>query len=157
MDKQKNMKGYRFFGLIGLLLCTQFSFAQGNRKEERAVKATIKRFFEGMETGDTSLLLSTCTSTPVFQTYMAKKSGELVLHTEDFSDFVAFIGSNTQDKFKERIKFEAVHVEESLASVWTPYSFYLNGKLSHTGTNSFQLVKMADGWKIQYIIDTRRK
>jgi hypothetical protein len=37
------------------------------------------------------------------------------------------------------------------------YTFYLNGDESHTGTNSFQLVRTSEGWKIQYIIDTRRK
>ena len=58
---------------------------------------------------------------------------------------------------KHSIEFEAIHIEKSLASVWTPYKFYLNGKVSHTGTNSFQLVKTAEGWKIQYIIDTRRR
>jgi hypothetical protein len=70
---------------------------------------------------------------------------------------LTMIATPTSDKYDERIKFEAIHAEKSLASVWTPYSFYINGKRSHCGTNSFQLVKMADGWKIQYIIDTRRK
>jgi hypothetical protein len=44
-----------------------------------------------------------------------------------------------------------------MAAAWTPYRFYRNGEFSHCGVNSFQLVKMAEGWKIVYIIDTRRK
>ena len=65
----------------------------------------------------------------------------------------AFVGTPAKDKYKEAIEFEAVHVEKSLASAWTPYVFYVNGKVSHCGTNSFQLVKTDDGWKIQYIIE----
>lgn len=124
---------------------------------EKAIKATINRFFEGMESGDTTLLKSTCTPTMILQTYMADKEGKMQVYTEELSDFLAMVATAGTDKYDERIKFEAIHAEKSLASAWTPYSFYINGKRSHCGTNSFQLVKNADGWKIQYIIDTRRK
>ncbi len=127
------------------------------QKDEKAIKTVINHFFEGMEKGDTTLLLSTCMPTPVMQTWMKDKQGEMQLYTERFSDFVAFVGEPKKDKFKEEIEFDAIHSEASLATVWTPYTFYLNGKVSHCGTNSFQLVKTDQGWKIQYIIDTRRK
>ncbi|MFP3594978.1 hypothetical protein SB689_23835, partial [Chryseobacterium sp. SIMBA_038] len=61
------------------------------------------------------------------------------------------------DDLEERIIIEAIHTDGNLASVFTPYSFYLKGKFSHCGANSFQLVKQNEEWKIQYIIDTRRK
>ena len=57
----------------------------------------------------------------------------------------------------EKIKFEAIHIDGNLASVFTPYEFYYKGKFSHCGANSFQFVKQNNVWKIQYIIDTRRK
>jgi hypothetical protein len=44
-----------------------------------------------------------------------------------------------------------------MAAVWTPYNFYYNGQFSHCGVNSFQVIRFKDGWKIQYIIDTRRR
>ncbi len=138
-------------------LSAQKSKAEKPEKAERAIKTVINRFFEGMEKGDTALLKSTCTKTMILQSYMADKSGELKVHTDDFQEFVAFLGTPTKNKYEERIEFGHIEAEQSLASVWTPYKFYLNGKISHCGTNSFQLVKTADGWKIQYIIDTRRK
>ena len=128
------------------------------QKEDKAIKEVINNFFEAMESGDTTKLKSTCTEEPMLQTFMKDKEGNMQVFTEDFTEFVKFVGTPPgKDKFKEEIKFEAIHAEASLASVWTPYTFYLNGKVSHCGTNSFQLVKTADGWKIQYIIDTRRK
>jgi len=128
-----------------------------SQKEDKAIKAVINNFFAGMEKGDTVLLKSACTADPVFQTFMASQEGKMQVYTEDFKEFVAFVGTPTKDKYKEDIEFGAIQAEQSLASVWTPYKFYLNGKLSHCGTNSFQLVKTAEGWKIQYIIDTRRR
>ena len=44
-----------------------------------------------------------------------------------------------------------------MANVWTAYSFYFDGKFSHCGVNSFQLLKEAGEWKIFYLVDTRRK
>ncbi len=140
-----------------VLLLLVFTAPVHAQKEEKAIKAVINRFFEGMEKGDTAMVLSTCTREPVLQTYMANREGQMLVFTEPFSDFVEFVGGEHKDKFKEVVEFEAIHVETSLASVWTPYKFYLNRKISHCGTNSFQLVKTDEGWKIQYILDTRRK
>ena len=145
------------FTLFFAFLCGAPLLAQKEAKPEKAIKTVINRFFEGLEKGDSALLRSTCTTAPVFQTYRKDKDGQLKVFTEDFNDFVAFVGTPSKDKYKEAIKFDAIHAEESLASVWTPYTFYINGKASHSGTNSFQLVKTGAGWKIQYILDTRRK
>jgi hypothetical protein len=44
-----------------------------------------------------------------------------------------------------------------MAHAWTPYEFYINGKLSHKGVNAFTLYKDDGQWKIVHLIDTRRK
>jgi len=147
----------RFALLLFAILAFQTVFAQKDEKPEKAIRTVINNFFTGMEKGDTVLLKSTCTADPVFQTYTVNQEGKLQVYTEDFDEFVRFVGTPSKDKYKEEIEFEAIHAEKSLASVWTPYKFYLNGKVSHCGTNSFQLVKTPEGWKIQYIIDTRRR
>ncbi len=155
-----NMKSIHFaLTFFALLAFCPRSMAQKAKPEnqDKAIKAVINRFFEGMEKGDTALLKSSCTPTMVLQTYMADKEGKFQVYTQEYADFVAMVSTPSTDQYDERIKFEAIHAEKSLASVWTPYSFYINGKRSHCGTNSFQLVKTTEGWKIQYIIDTRRK
>jgi hypothetical protein len=151
----KNTKTFRL--LLCILFITGNGYAIFAQKEDKAIKMVINQFFEAMEKGDTTLMRSTCSGEPVLQTYMADHDGGLQVFTEDFADFVRFVGSPSKDKYKEEIEFEAINAEKSLASVWTPYKFYVNGKLSHCGTNSFQLIKTPAGWKIQYIIDTRRK
>ncbi len=71
-----------------------------------------------------------------------------------FTRSIAAQNANTLD---ERIQDYEIRIDGNLASVWTPYSFYFDGNFSHCGVNSFQLVRMAEGWKIVYLIDTRRK
>jgi hypothetical protein len=66
-------------------------------------------------------------------------------------------GTPVDIKLDERILAYEIRIDGPMATAWTPYEFYVNGDFSHCGVNSFQLVKFVEGWKIVYIIDTRRK
>jgi hypothetical protein len=76
---------------------------------------------------------------------------------ESISTFFASVARTPAGMLDERIRFEVVKVDGPLAIVWTPYEFYYNGRYSHCGVNSFQLVRLNGKWMIQYLIDTRRK
>jgi hypothetical protein len=71
-----------------------------------------------------------------------------------FAESVAKLPKGAAD---ERIKFETVKVDGAMAIAWTPYQFYYNGNFSHCGVNMFQLIRMDGQWKINFLIDTRRK
>ena len=122
-----------------------------------SVKATVNLFFEGMKTGDTALIRSTLTEGVIFQTISRSKEGALSVKTENVDDFIRFIAKEEKGNADERITFKIVEVDGALASVWTPYKFYYKGQFVHCGANSFQLAKINGEWKIQYLIDTRRK
>lgn len=51
------------------------------------------------------MLRSTCMPTLVLQSYMKTREGKLEIITEDFNEFVAFVGSPSTDKFEEKIEF----------------------------------------------------
>ena len=124
---------------------------------EDSVKMTINRFFEGMKKSDTLLLKSTMMEGIIFQTIARNKEGETVVKSENVAAFLTSIATPSKDVADERILFETIKIDGSLASVWTPYKFYMGSQFSHCGANSFQLVRQNGSWKIQYIIDTRRK
>jgi hypothetical protein len=149
---------YKKVPVLAILLLLCFTvWGQSKKADTQAIKATIDQFFVALSSGDTTLLKSTCMSSVTLHTIRVKKDGTTVVDIQPFSDFVRLIGTPTQDKYVEKIKYEKILIEQQLASVWTPYSFFINEKLSHCGTNSLQLVHTQAGWKIQYIIDTRRK
>lgn len=144
--------------ILFILCCfCLFPAVYGQKAEKAAVKAVILRFFEGMEKKDTALLKSACMPSVMLQTFRVNKEGVAGVVSEPFSRFLQAVATPRPEQFREVVSFKSISMEQSLASVWTPYTFYIDGKVSHTGTNSFQLVKTPDGWKIQYIIDTRRK
>jgi hypothetical protein len=109
-----------------------------------------------MKNSDTVLLKTCFSPTAVFQTIVSKDK-VVVVKDETVQNFINSIGTQPAGSLDERIVFETVKTNKDLASVWTPYEFYYKDKYSHNGVNSFQLVKFKEGWKIQYLIDTRYK
>lgn len=148
------MKKHILFALF-YLMTIQVSTAQ--KSEKRAVKLTIETFFKGFHSNDTALIRSVCTAQPILQSYLVDSEGYLRVHTEQWSNFMNMLATPTKNKMEERFDIQQIAIEKTMASVWVPYTFWLNDKLYHCGTNSFQLVKEKSGWKIQYILDTRRK
>ena len=139
---------------IGILLLTilpMVCFSQTS--EEGLVKATVNQLFNGMKTSDSVLIKKSFHKNAVLQTIT--KTSEV--KNESIDDFVLSISKAEKGSLDERISFSNVLIDGNLASVWTPYEFYYKGQFSHCGVNSFQLVKSNNEWKIQYIIDTRRK
>lgn len=57
----------------------------------------------------------------------------------------------------ERYWDPVVYVEGPIATVTTPYDFYVSRRLRHCGIDHFTLVKEADGWKISGGVFTMRR
>ncbi|QNP51551.1 nuclear transport factor 2 family protein [Hymenobacter qilianensis] len=143
--------------LAACLLGGNFAaFAQASATETAAVKQTITTFFDGLRRGDSTMARSTLAPGAVFQV-IANREGKTQVQTEKVAGFLKSVGTPHKEVYDERITFEQVLIDANLASVWTPYQFYVGTTFSHCGYNSFQLVKLAEGWKIVHIIDTRRK
>lgn len=124
---------------------------------EDSVKAAVNKLFEGMKNADASLLREAFTDSAVLQTFARNNTGQIIIRNESVTGFAESINKLKPGAADERIVFETVKIDGPLASVWTPYNFYLDNKFSHCGVNSFQLVRLNGIWKIQYLIDTRRK
>lgn len=137
--------------LFLLLLC--FLYQAKAQTAEDSVKAVVNRLFEGMKNSDAALLQSCFADSAILQTI----TGSGQVRNESISEFARQIASLEKGAADERIRFDLVKVDAGLAIAWTPYQFFYKGAFSHCGVNSFQLVRQMGQWKIQYIIDTRRK
>lgn len=153
--KNNPMPFRRIFFLIILLICSFRVSAQDSEAE--AVKTVIRQLFEGMKRGDSAMVKAVFLPNAILHTAGTTKTGEMKLVSGDVNGFVTAVGTPHTSVWDERITFGQVLVDGPLASVWTPYQFYLGEKFSHCGVNSFQLFKSPEGWKITYLIDTRRK
>ena len=142
---------------LAFLTFITLSHAVKAQTAEDSVKATINKLFDGMKNSDAVLLRSAFADSAVLQTISRNKEGKTIIQTEKVAEFADFVGKQVKGAADERITFDVIKIDGPLAIVWTPYQFYYNGTFSHCGVNSFQLVKFNTEWKIQYLIDTRRK
>ncbi len=110
-----------------------------------------------MKDADAASLKSCFADSAIIQTIGINKEGKAIISTEPMEEFADFVGKQQKGIADEQISYETVKTDGTLAIAWTPYKFYYKGKFSHCGVNSFQLVKIHGNWKIQYLIDTRRK
>jgi hypothetical protein len=122
-----------------------------NDAEKEAVKNVIKQTFKAMITVDT-VLLKSCFAPGAIMHVVQNQKDSVVVRTSKVADFVASIGKQQPGSLDERSFDEIIYIDRELASAWAPYTFHRNGQFSHKGIDSFQFVKLKDGWKIQYLI-----
>jgi hypothetical protein len=143
-----------------LIILTAATFVVGNlnaQSTEDSVKAVINQLFTSMRNVDAAMLKETFAENAILQTIRRKPDGSFFIQDEKVSEFAEQIGKAKKDSLDERISFETLKIDGPLASVWTPYKFFYAGQFSHCGVNSFQLVRINGRWKIQFLIDTRRR
>ncbi len=139
----------KLFLLFILSMAINTAYSQS---AEDSVKAVINKMFAAMKGRNAASLEACFAESAILQTI--GRDGKVT--DENLKEFLKQIGSLPKDSADERISFDVVRVDNSLAIVWAPYQFYYAGKFSHCGVDSFQLVRINGVWKIQYLIDTRR-
>lgn len=150
------MKYLHVILIMTLFISANTLYAQ-QTDEQESIKKTINQLFEGMQKTDSILMRGAFNQGAILQTIAKSKDGKTTVRTENLDAFIKSIALIRNRFLDERIVFTKILIDDNLASVWTDYQFYINEKFSHCGVNSFQLVKTEAGWKIVYLIDTRRK
>lgn len=144
------MKMSRLFVLAALLM---FPAVQAQTDERR----TVETFFEAFHARDTTALSRMFEPSASLHTVVVRPTGNSV-KAESIADFLKGMASIPAGmRFEEKLTSWSVDTSGELASVWTDYEFYVDGKLSHRGVNCFVLYKSADGWKILSLQDTRKR
>ncbi|GAC17164.1 hypothetical protein [Paraglaciecola arctica] len=137
--------------VVTLISLSQLSLAhdlQQPTQKDNAVTGPIYKLFDAMREHDQDKILAQFTSKALLQRITTK--GEIT--NTDVKKFALSISTNTAE-LDEHLLAVIINQQNELASVWTPFAFYLNDKLSHCGSNSFQLVQINGEWKIHYLID----
>lgn len=139
------------------LLCIASLFAFTLAYAQQTPQAAIEQFFKAFHQRDTLALGNLLSDQIVFHT-ASEIDGAAVLSIYDRNNFLQSVMSIPADlNFEERILSWIVNTDGLLASIWTPYEFYVDDGFSHRGVNSFQLFKDHEIWKIVHCIDTRKR
>ncbi len=130
--------------------------AQGNEKD--AVLAAVQQFFDAMTARDVAASERVLIPEGRFASFRTA-DGKQVMRLRSNQDYINSLPSG-KEKLRERMWKPEVKIRGPIANVWTPYDFWIDGKFSHCGIDSFDLVKVDGQWKIAggtYTVETSCK
>lgn len=121
--------------------------------QEAEVVAALQTLFDALGSGDADLL-------------RAIVDPSVVMHFSETRDGVTTFGSSTVEGLANRITSSEVPLIERmwnpvvvvngpLATVWTPYDFYVGADFSHCGVDAANLMRTDQGWRIVALSWTR--
>lgn len=142
---------------ILFILAMSFVGISNAQQAEQEVKKVIQSLFDGMRNADSNAVRSVFAPNAIMQTIANDREGKTIIRQDAVANFVSFVGQQKKGDADEQIVIESVKIDGNLAYAWTPYQFVYKGKFSHCGVNAFTLVQFNGSWKINYLIDTRRK
>jgi hypothetical protein len=140
--------------LMVLGLCTAEARA-GESTEEQNVLETVQRFFDAMANRDAAAALEVMIPEGRFFS-LREENGEMVTRTFTNDEFAQGLETQEQDLL-ERLWEPEVRIRGGIATVWTPYDFFLDGEFHHCGIDAFDLLNDGTGWKITggvYTVET---
>jgi len=139
---------------LALLLIIPTSNALA-RQAEHEVYEVVETLFEGMRTGNAELVASTFAEGAELVS-SGERDGVPFAQRSPASGFIEAVGRPSPAPWDERIWNVDITVEDNLATAWTEYAFFLGDRLSHCGSNTFQLARQADGaWRTVALAATR--
>ena len=141
-----------------LLLISSLVITAQEKNEQQEVKKVIETFFIGLHKGDSTIMKSTLHKDIKIQTTFTNREGLKNLNTQSIQALLTGVANKKPENvYLEKLLSYDIKIDGNLASVWTPYEFYLNDSFSHCGANSFQLFNNNGRWQIIYIVDMRRR
>ncbi len=112
--------------------------------DREAVLTTVQAFFDTMTAKDVEGARKILMPQGRFHAVRMRDGNIRSFSNEEyFADLQA-----AKQTMRERIWNPEVRVHGAIATVWTPYDFWIGGKYSHCGIDAFDLVKTDEGWKI---------
>jgi hypothetical protein len=126
--------------------------------EEQAVLAPINQLFAAIAAKDGARILAQVRGDGRVTSVVAERSGGQPVKSSSWAEFAARFKPGEGPVLEERlVGAPAIEVDGDIAMVWSPYVFFVDGKLSHCGIDHFDLVRDAGQWKVLNITWTQRK
>jgi hypothetical protein len=124
-------------------------------QDEASALAAVDRIFEGMRTANAAMVREVFAGEARFAMVDAQ-SGPATVRAQSVEGWLSAI-ADSNGRWDEQVYDVSARVDGSMASVWAPYTFYLDGEISHCGINSIEMLHDGTGWKVTQISDTRRQ
>ena len=114
--------------------------------ERAEILATVQKIFDALA-GDADLLVEIMGPDIVMRSVQVGEDGAPQWSSSTVEGLAGRIASS-ETLMTERMWDADVKVSGNLATVWTPYDFYVGSELSHCGVDVVTLQRSTEGWRI---------
>lgn len=115
--------------------------------DEAEVLATVQKFFDTMAAKDAAGAAEVLDPEGDFVSVRWAANGEKIVRRSSNADYLAGLAAEPE-ALLERMWDPEVRIQGPIATVWTPYDFYVDGAFSHCGVDAFELLQKESGWII---------
>ncbi|MEJ2482387.1 MAG: hypothetical protein P8049_04545 [Gemmatimonadota bacterium] len=151
------LRGWATSGALLLLVVSPLAAQAPPPGPEAEVMDVVNRLFVAMRAGDSATVRTLFhPDLDKIASSFVQQDGTPVVRFGNLDVFANSVGSAAPGDFDERLGAAEIRIDENLATVFTPYAFYLKEQLSHCGVNVFLIARTGDAWKIVGLADTRR-
>ena len=141
---------FRLIIFVAIALGSAFNCSAADQNSQ--VMEPVHRFFDALGKQDKAGLLADVA--PNIEITSVQQNALHRLSIEKLADAIA---AHKGGPIAEHIHDPRVHVDRDLAVVWAPYTFTINGRADHCGTDVITLGKLQDRWVIIGLSDNERK
>ncbi len=120
-----------------------------------AVMAPIDAMFRGLAAHDPAAILAQVRPEGGATVALEKPDGARSVRHLSWQAFAAGVKPGP-DRLEEKLTDAVIEVDGDIAMVWGPYTFTVNGKLSHCGVDHFDLIREAGAWKVLNVTWSQR-
>ena len=148
----------RILAILTTALClgAMSAFGQPAAAEREAVLKVMQAFFDTMAAKDIEGARKILQPQGRFHA-MRMRDGKPDVRAFSNEEYLADLKASKQ-AMRERMWNPEVRIHGLIATVWTPYDFWIDGKFSHCGIDAFDLIRTEEGWKIaggSYTIESK--
>ena len=122
--------------------------------DRAAILTTVQSLFDALGERDTALLTAILHPDILMRSVERSAAGERSASTSTLEGMVARLEADGP-RMTERMWNPEVRISGDLATVWTPYDFYVGEDLSHCGADAFILMREGGDWQITSLSWTR--
>ena len=140
---------------------TQTQTANDHHADEAAIEQVMKQYHAALLTHDgtalsnlflpdANLWLNVLTDS-AYARAQAKSATAQKVRVSNYRDFAKLVSSTTKS-FDPEHSNVVIHTNGTIAAVYFDFVFNVDGKANNHGSETWQLVKAADGWRIASIV-----
>jgi ketosteroid isomerase-like protein len=140
---------------------TQTQTTNNHHADEAAIEQVMKQYhaailahdgdaLAGLFLPDANLWLNVLTDS-AYARAQTKSTAAQKVRVSNYRDFAKLV-TTTPKNFDPEHSNVVIHTDGTIAAVYFDYVFNVDGKANNRGSETWQLVKEADGWRIASII-----